>query len=78
MRVQRVLMPDSEFETWTLLGDDQMPVEPVERFLAYLASTEKSPNTPTRNARDPIRRRPVSVTGSAADVRPREYDGPPG
>jgi integrase/recombinase XerD len=35
MRVQRVLMPDSEAESWTLLGDDLMPVEPVERFLAY-------------------------------------------
>jgi hypothetical protein len=38
MRVQRVLMPGSEAESWTLLGDDQVPLEPVERFLAYLAS----------------------------------------
>ena len=36
MRVQRVLMPGSEAESWTVLGDDQVPVEPVERFLGYL------------------------------------------
>lgn len=52
MRVQRVLMQDSEFESWTLLGDDHMPVEPVERFLAYLASIEKSPNTIKAYAHD--------------------------
>jgi integrase/recombinase XerD len=45
MRVQRMMMPGSEAESWTLLGDDQAPVEPVERFLGYLASVEKSPNT---------------------------------
>jgi len=45
MRVQRVLVPDTEVESWTLLGDDHVLVEPVERFLAYLASIEKSPNT---------------------------------
>jgi integrase/recombinase XerD len=52
MRVQRVLMSDSELESWTLLGDDQVPVEPVERFLAYLASIEKSPNTIKAYAHD--------------------------
>ena len=45
MRVQRVMMPGSEADSWTLLGDDQIWVEPVERFLGYLASVEKSPNT---------------------------------
>src|SRR6478752_5099673 len=52
MRVQRVLMPNSEFESWTLLGDDHVPVESVERFLAYLASIEKSPNTIKAYAHD--------------------------
>jgi len=52
MRVQRVLMPGSEAESWTLLGDDQAPLEPVERFLAYLASVEKSPNTVKAYAHD--------------------------
>jgi hypothetical protein len=32
MRVQRVLVPDSTVESWTLLGEDLAPVEPVERF----------------------------------------------
>ena len=41
MRVQRVVMPETEFESWTVLGDDQLPIQPVERFLAYLASIEK-------------------------------------
>jgi hypothetical protein len=45
MRVQRVVMPGSGRESWTLLGDDLRPVEPVERFLAYPAAIEKSPNT---------------------------------
>ena len=52
MRVQRVLMPGSEAESWTVLGDDQMPVEPVERFLGYLTSVEKSPNTVKAYAHD--------------------------
>jgi integrase/recombinase XerD len=52
MRVQRVLMPGSEAESWTVLGDDQVPVEPAERFLGYLTSIEKSPNTVKAYAHD--------------------------
>jgi integrase/recombinase XerD len=52
MRVQRVVMADSGRESWTLLGEDLRPVEPVERFLAYLASVEKSPNTIKAYAHD--------------------------
>lgn len=52
MRVQRVLMSGSEAESWTLLGDDQVPFEPVERFLSYLSSIEKSPNTVKAYAHD--------------------------
>ena len=52
MRVQRVLMPGSGAESWTVLGDDQVPVEPVERFLGYLTSVEKSPNTVKAYAHD--------------------------
>jgi integrase/recombinase XerD len=37
MHVQRVAMPASRIESWTVLGDDGVPVEPVERFLAYLS-----------------------------------------
>ena len=52
MRVQRVLMPGSEAESWTLLGDNQVLFEPVERFLGYLASIERSPNTVKAYAHD--------------------------
>src|SRR5664279_2758931 len=52
MRVQRVVMPGSELGSWTLLGEDHVPVEPVERFLGYLASVERSPNTIKAYAHD--------------------------
>ena len=45
MFVQRVLMPVSEAESWTLLGEDGSVVEPVEQYLAYLTAIEQSPNT---------------------------------
>ncbi len=43
--VQRVLTPGSGPESWTLLGDDGEVVAPAERYLAYLAAIERSPNT---------------------------------
>lgn len=43
--VQRVVMPASRRESWTVLGDDAVPIEPVERYLAYLTGIERSPNT---------------------------------
>jgi integrase/recombinase XerD len=45
VRVQRVWMPDSGAESWTVLGDDHVPVAPVERWLAHLTVIERSPNT---------------------------------
>lgn len=45
-------MPDSVVESWTLLGVDHRPVEPVERWLSYLSSTERSPNTVKGYAHD--------------------------
>ena len=36
MRVQRVVMPVTETESWTLLDDVGVPVAPVENYLAYL------------------------------------------
>ena len=44
MLVQRVAMP-AAVESWTVLGDDDIPIEPVERYLAYLSDVERSPNT---------------------------------
>ena len=29
-------------ESWTVLGEDHVPLEPVERFLGYLASVEQT------------------------------------
>jgi len=43
--VQRVVMPATEMESWTVLADDGAVVEPVEAFLAYLTALERSPNT---------------------------------
>ena len=87
MRVQRVVMPETEFESRTVLGDDQLPVEPVERFLAYLASIEKSPNTIKAYAHDlkdwftyPAARRRDWRTATLEDVAgfvPPDRRGPP-
>jgi len=52
MRVQHVPMPGSRAESWTVLGDDHVTVEPIERFLAYLTSIERSPNTVKAYAHD--------------------------
>ena len=52
MKVQRVIMPGSRAESWTVLGDHLVPIEPVERFLAYLAAIERSPNTVKAYAHD--------------------------
>jgi len=51
MHVQRVAMPASRVESWTVLDDDT-PVEPVERYLAYLSDIERSPNTVRAYAHD--------------------------
>jgi integrase/recombinase XerD len=52
MLVQRVLMPDSPLESWTVLGDEGGIVEPIERYLAYLTDIERSPNTVKAYAHD--------------------------
>ena len=44
MRVQRVVMP-WDVVSWTVLDDDGSPVGAVDRFLGFLSSSEKSPNT---------------------------------
>lgn len=52
MLVQRVVMSSSPLESWTVLGDDAAPVEPIERYLAYLTDIERSPNTVKAYAHD--------------------------
>jgi integrase len=43
--VHPVVMPGMEPLSWAVLDDDGVVVEPVERYLAYLAALERSPNT---------------------------------
>lgn len=43
MRVQRVL--SDETVSWTVLGFDHLPLDPIERFLAHLAVIGRSPNS---------------------------------
>jgi integrase/recombinase XerD len=45
VRVQRLVMPVTGAESWTVLDDELAPVEPAERFLAHLAALERSPGT---------------------------------
>jgi integrase/recombinase XerD len=50
--VQRVVSPTTRQESWTVLGDDDVPVGPIERYLAYLTDIERSPNTVKAYAHD--------------------------
>jgi integrase/recombinase XerD len=45
VRIQRVVMPVTGTESWTVLGGDDAVVAPAERYLAYLSALERSPNT---------------------------------
>ena len=52
MFVQRVVTPSSRRESWTVIGRDGLPIEPIERYLAYLTDVERSPNTVKAYAHD--------------------------
>jgi integrase/recombinase XerD len=52
MLVRRLVIPGSGTLSWTVLGDDDVPVVPVERFLAYLTDIGRSPNTVKAYAHD--------------------------
>jgi site-specific recombinase XerD len=45
MKVQRVRLPEAGQVTWMLLDDAYQPDEPVNRFLRFLGSLDRSPNT---------------------------------
>src|SRR4029077_9885333 len=51
-QVARVISCVSSRESWTVLGDDDVPVAPVDRYLAYLTDIERSPNTVKAYAHD--------------------------
>ena len=46
------VVPGSGTRSWTVLGDDDVPVVPVDRFLAYLTDIGHSPNTVKAYAHD--------------------------
>jgi len=50
--VQRVVLPASGQESWTVLGDDDAPVAPIESYLAFLSDIKRSPNTVKAYAND--------------------------
>lgn len=52
MHVQRVLLPGSRVESWTVLREDGVSVGPIERYLAYLSDIQRSPNTVKAYAHD--------------------------
>src|SRR5229473_6886382 len=52
MLVHPVVIPGSGTRSWTVLGDDDVPVAPVDRFLAYLTDIGRSPNTVRAYAQD--------------------------
>ena len=52
MIVHPVVVPGSGARSWTVLGDDDVPVIPVDRFLAYLTDIGRSPNTVKAYAHD--------------------------
>ena len=52
MLVHPVVIPGSGTRSWTVLGDDDAPVVPVDRFLAYLTDIGRSPNTVKAYAHD--------------------------
>jgi hypothetical protein len=52
MLVHPATVPGSGTRSWAALGDDDVPVVPVDRFLAYLTDIGRSPNTVKAYAHD--------------------------
>jgi site-specific recombinase XerD len=52
MLVHPVTVPGLGTRSWTVLGDDDVPVVPVDGFLAYLSDIGRSPNTVKAYAHD--------------------------
>jgi integrase/recombinase XerD len=76
MHVQRVLLPATRRESWTVLGDDG-PVRPIERYLGYLTDIERSPNTVKAYAHD-LKDWFVFLTGQELDWREARLEDVPG
>src|ERR1019366_1062647 len=52
MLVHPVVVPGPGTLSWTVVRDDDVPVVPVGRFLAYLTDVGRSPNTVKAYAHD--------------------------
>ena len=64
MLVHPVAVPGSGTRSWTVLGDDDVPVVPVDRFLAYLTDIGRSPNTVKAYAHDLLSAQLPCLSGS--------------
>src|SRR6266540_2071611 len=51
VRVQRVVSPGGP-DSWTVIGSDLRPVEPVDQYLAWLSRIERAPTTVRAYAHD--------------------------
>ncbi|MEN8447246.1 MAG: site-specific integrase, partial [Cyanobacteria bacterium J06555_13] len=45
MRVQKAVNPETSKESWLVIGEDFLPVTPIQDYLTYLTNIERSPNT---------------------------------
>jgi integrase/recombinase XerD len=45
VKLQRVIFHETSRESWTVIGEDFLPIEPIHLFLKYLENLERSPNT---------------------------------
>ena len=45
MKVQKGILLDSKHPVWIVLDDDYLPIEPIQKYLYYLDSVGRSPNT---------------------------------
>ncbi|MDQ3358994.1 MAG: site-specific integrase [Actinomycetota bacterium] len=52
MFVARVVVSGSRRESWTVVGDDGLVLDPAERFLSFLTDSGRSPNTVKAYAHD--------------------------
>jgi hypothetical protein len=45
MKVQKGIIPETNCQCWMVLDDDYLPIDPISKYLNYLDSLERSPNT---------------------------------
>jgi integrase/recombinase XerD len=45
MKIQKIKLPRTDRTTWILIGENYLPINPVNNYLRYLEALERSPNT---------------------------------